>query len=90
MRLVVWQRSANGAIPENTGAEWYSAHKARIRKGYFQKAIRVHTGRDSGAEPAAARPSRDKNAAEAGQVTVSDELFAAHSRPLPGLRQEKR
>ena len=65
MRLVVWQRSANGAIPENTGAEWYSAHKARIRKGYFQKAIRVHTGRDSGAEPAAARPSRDKNAAEA-------------------------
>ena len=31
-----------------------------------------------------------KKAAEAGQVAASDELFAAHSRPLSGLRQERK
>lgn len=82
MCLIVWQCSANGAIPDKTGAEWYNAHKARIRKGYFQKSFRVHTRRRN--------RHGIKGVAEAGQVTAFDELFAAHSRPLPSLRQERR
>jgi hypothetical protein len=81
MRLIVWQCSANGAIPDKIGAEWYNAHKARIRKGYFQEALRVHTRRRN--------CHGIKGVAEASQVTASDELFAAHSRPLPGLRKKE-